>query len=164
MLHKAQQIYLLQSLKLCCLKLCSNSAGPGQGLQDPQSSRWDNQLELGPHRGSCRDPAAPRAFHTWRSRKKSQERKALEGLWLVCCVQLPCLPVLPIIVTSFEAVHLYYLVFQVPLTKDKIEWIFHPPNKRTLSSLESLESLQMCKKAASIWIHHTQAPIHTFMQ
>jgi len=25
-LHKAQQIYLLQSVKLCCLKLCSNSA------------------------------------------------------------------------------------------------------------------------------------------
>lgn len=79
-------------------------------------------------------------------------------------VQLPCPPVLPIIVNTFEAVHLYYLVFQVLLTKDKIEQIFHPPNEKNLSSLELLESLQMRKKAASIWILHTQAPIHTFMQ
>lgn len=34
-LHKAQQMYLLQSVKLRCLKLRSNSAEPEQQLQDP---------------------------------------------------------------------------------------------------------------------------------
>lgn len=47
----------------------------------------------------------------------------------------PILPItLPITVANFKAVHWYNPVSWVSLTKDKIEWIFHLPNKKTPNS------------------------------